>query len=60
MLQVVKCLPCQNEGWSSVPRTLINNLGVVAYAGNLSAGEAETGGSQALTGEFRQVTDPVS
>lgn len=39
---MAKHLPCKREDLSSVPRTLIKNLGVVACACSPTVGNAET------------------
>lgn len=41
---------CNHEDLSSIPRTYIKMLAVVAWPGNSRAGEAETRGYLGLTG----------
>lgn len=50
IIHPVKCWSCQPEDPSSIPRTHVKNLGVVAHAYCPRAGEGGTSGPQRLTG----------
>lgn len=51
MAQLEKYFPGKHNGLSSIPQIHINKPGTALHAGNISNGEAETGGSQGFTGQ---------